>query len=151
MTPVIRFLEKLVILIDGSLMLLYDVTATSKSNQPSLTCGLWVLTGLLAFIIIEKVFSFDKDNEDNIECEPNIDNGVKKSLSIRRKKSSFILNNLTVNYGSTPELLKPLVNGVTTNNNNMEKTESPSLEKKPSNIHVSILMGFLIFHISRAC
>lgn len=27
-------------------------------------CGLWVLTGLLVFIIVEKMFSFNKPSED---------------------------------------------------------------------------------------
>ncbi|XP_065214234.1 zinc transporter ZIP13 homolog [Planococcus citri] len=119
-------------------------STTSKTNQPSLTCGLWVLAGLLAFIIIEKMFSFEKDNEEEegetleADCDfENEKNAVKKSLSIRRKKSSFILNDLTA------EIIKPLINGTIANNNNNNNNnndnleKSRPLEKKPSNIHVS--------------
>lgn len=84
------------------------------------------------------MFSFEKENEneDEVECDYDYENeinAVKKSLSIRRKKSSFILNDLTA------EIIKSSVNGDVAknnnNNNNLEKSQ-PS-EKKPANIHVS--------------
>lgn len=116
----------------------YSYSSTSSRNaQPSLTCGLWVLAGLLAFIIIEKMFSFEKGDENEDEVEDDCDyenekNTLKSSLSVRRKKSSFILNDLTA------EIIKSTVIGnVANNNNNNNLEKSPHLEKKPANIHVS--------------
>lgn len=32
-----------------------------------MTCGLWVLSGFLIFIIAEKIFIFEKDDEDDTD------------------------------------------------------------------------------------
>lgn len=64
----------------------------AKHEHPSLACGLWVLAGLLVFIIIEKIFSFEKEEEDPTSTEPSAN---LKSMPMRRKRSSFILNDLT--------------------------------------------------------
>ena len=57
-------------------------------------CGLWVLTGLLVFIIVEKMLSFNKTSE---EAEDELVEEKKKSSSfIMPKKLSgedYILNN----------------------------------------------------------
>ncbi|XP_035737992.1 zinc transporter ZIP13 homolog [Vespa mandarinia] len=48
-----------------------------NSNPPSMPCGLWVLTGFLVFVIVEKIFAFDYDPEeqqadDNTNTSKNI-------------------------------------------------------------------------------
>lgn len=44
-------------------------------------CGLWVLTGLLVFIIVEKMFSFNKSSE---ESEDEI-------VEVKKSNGSFIM------------------------------------------------------------
>lgn len=124
-------------------MIFWFVLAT-RNEHPSIYCGLWVLTGLLAFIIVEKMFSFEKENEDdtdimNENIEPSMNS---KTASIRRKKSSFILNDLTVNYVTESKILKTLASTVTSNNSLID-IKFPQLVKKPSNIHVSIFHTYL--------
>lgn len=116
----------------------YSDVISTRNEHPSIYCGLWVLTGLLAFIIVEKMFSFEKENEDdtdimNENIEPSMNS---KTASIRRKKSSFILNDLTVNYVTESKILKTLASTVTSNNSLID-IKFPQLVKKPSNIHVS--------------
>ncbi|XP_033322942.2 zinc transporter Zip99C [Megalopta genalis] len=36
-------------------------TASSDADHPSMTTGLWVLSGFLVFVIVEKLFSFEQD------------------------------------------------------------------------------------------
>lgn len=57
-------------------------------------CGLWVLTGLLIFIIVEKMFSFNKPPED-VEDEL-VEDKKNSSVFVAPKKVSdedYILNN----------------------------------------------------------
>lgn len=65
-----------------------------KKGDASMFCGLWVLTGLLVFIIVEKMLSFNKTSE---EAEDELVEEKKKSSSfIMPKKLSgedYILNN----------------------------------------------------------
>lgn len=113
-----------------------STSTETKTSEPFLNCGLWVLAGLLAFIIIEKMFSFEKkdENDEEIRDEKTI---LEKSLSVRRKKSSFILNDLTA------EIIKSKVNGDVIKNNNVSSNNNNNLdkiqpsEKKPANVHVS--------------
>lgn len=132
------------------MVIVYFFIAVTKNQHPSLTCGLWVLTGLLIFIIIEKVFSFEKD-EDNVVLARDTknlnisDNGSKSTTSsIRRKKSSFILNDLTVNYVTETNILKTITTNITNNNNDLVDKNISQLIKKPSNVHVSNFRLFVI-------
>lgn len=67
-------------------------------GDASMFCGLWVLTGLLVFIIVEKMFSFNKPLEDAEEelVEDKKQNG---SLITPKKVSDedYILNNNVCN------------------------------------------------------
>lgn len=92
------------------------------------------------------MFSFEKENEDdagivNENIEPSVNS---KTTSIRRKKSSFILNDLTVNYVTESKILKTLA-GTVTNNNNLVDIKFPQLVKKSSNIHVSSVFHMYLY------
>lgn len=63
-------------------------------GDASMFCGLWVLTGLLVFIIVEKMFSFNKSSEDS-EVELVEDKMNNSSFIVPKKVSDddYILNN----------------------------------------------------------
>ena len=143
----------------------------SGKTHSNSTCGLWVLAGLLIFIIVEKICSFDKDLDEDVgtdivlitgETAPDTSKVDKKtesstattnrSTSIitalpmrRRKSSSFHPKDLAVNYDA--KILRKLSTTIM-NNNNVDdvETESP-LTKKSSNIHVSVHRIYFIISL----
>lgn len=51
--------------------LFFNFSGVGKHQHPSLFCGLWVLVGMLAFIIVEKVFSnLQEPLETKIKIKP---------------------------------------------------------------------------------
>ncbi len=89
------------------------------------------------------MFTFEKEsNEDDslwkVSTDANKILDISNTLPIRRKKSSFILNDLTVNYVTEADILKKLVTGVADNNNTGDE-KLTQLAKKPSSVRVSIL------------
>ncbi|KAL2738210.1 zinc transporter ZIP13 [Vespula maculifrons] len=96
-----------------------------NSNSPSMPCGLWVLTGFLVFVIVEKIFAFDYDPEeqqtdDNKEPSENIT----KNLETEKEEME---NNNCINLIGIKQ--KNGYNQRCTDNEFLEV--EPFLEKKP--------------------
>ncbi|XP_022192244.2 zinc transporter ZIP13 homolog [Nilaparvata lugens] len=66
-----------------------------KSSESSMFCGLWVLAGLLVFIIAEKAFAFPHDEEEE---EGEEQKEMKKEKSGEEKK--LLLNNNTDDFSA---------------------------------------------------
>lgn len=96
-------------------------------------CGMWVLAGLLAFIIIEKVFTFEKDDDEDEENEKNfVAAKMKAPLSIKRKRSTLMLNDPSINFDADTQ--SPNLNSdYLVNNNNGEEPKLQSVAKKVIN------------------
>lgn len=62
-------------------------------GDASMFCGLWVLTGLLVFIIVEKMFSFNKPPEDAVEDLVEDKNKNGSLITPKMSDEDYILNN----------------------------------------------------------
>ncbi|XP_075229101.1 zinc transporter Zip99C [Lycorma delicatula] len=103
-----------------------------SSESSSMFCGLWVLAGLLVFIIAEKAFSFP--SEENTEVD----------VKVLIKEEELILNNNTVEFPSSKSADLKYLNGGSSYSvkastvDNLYKEKSFSVtEKKVSNKQMS--------------
>lgn len=62
-----------------------DLLKRASSNPPSMPCGLWVLSGFLVFVIVEKIFAFDYEPE----VENDSSSGTHEKEIIEKNKSSL--------------------------------------------------------------
>ena len=90
----------------------YAVKTGADAGHPSMACGLWVLSGFLVFVIVEKLFSFEREPDavadesaiedkgenasaeeakemENNNCIPLTGNNLKNEFSKRYAKTDF--------------------------------------------------------------
>ncbi|KAK7591227.1 hypothetical protein V9T40_002840 [Parthenolecanium corni] len=106
-------------------------------------CGMWVLAGLLAFIIIEKVFTFEKDDDEDEENEKNfVAAKMKAPLSIKRKRSTLMLNDPSINFDADTQ--SPNLNSdYLVNNNNGEEPKLQSVAKKDISGYLNLMANMI--------
>lgn len=64
-----------------------DLLKRASPNPPSMPCGLWVLTGFLVFVIVEKIFAFDYEAEV-VETDSSSSSTREKQQILENKKLS---------------------------------------------------------------
>ncbi|OAD62231.1 hypothetical protein WN48_06872 [Eufriesea mexicana] len=130
---------------DVFLHLLPEAWANSSLNRgkdaghPSMTCGLWVLGGFLVFVIVEKLFTFEQETENEDDSTSNAE--VCEKVDIEAEKE--MENNNCINLiGNNPK------NGLTKKNSNdfpkIINELEPFLEEK--NGYSQLPNGFKVIH-----
>ena len=62
----------------------YAVKTGADAGHPSMACGLWVLSGFLVFVIVEKLFSFER--EPDAEAEESVIEDKGENASVEEEK-----------------------------------------------------------------
>lgn len=109
------------------------------AGHPSMTCGLWVLTGFLVFVIAEKLFAFEQETE----IEDTSINNAKICEKANTEDEKEMENNNCINLiGSNPKngFSKRLANDFSKAINELQ----PFLEKK--NGYSQLPNGFKDIH-----
>ncbi|XP_076279665.1 zinc transporter Zip99C [Lasioglossum baleicum] len=73
----------------------------SNAGHPSMVSGLWVLSGFLVFVIVEKLFCFEQDSEDEEEAtndeEPSGEMSVEPEKEMENNNCIMLVNGIPKN------------------------------------------------------
>lgn len=70
------------------------------AGHPSMTCGLWVLGGFLVFVIVEKLFAFEQEAEDEDDSSNDTETCEKNSIEAEKEMEN---NNCINLIGNSPK------------------------------------------------
>lgn len=104
----------------------------SDAGHPSMLCGLWVLSGFLVFVIVEKLFSFEQESEEEEATndeEPNHQTSIEAEKEMENNNCIMLVNGNPKNGISkayTKTDIQKIINDI-----------QPFLEKKNVYSHLS--------------
>lgn len=121
-----------------------------ESSHPSFSVGAWVLTGLVVFVIAEKLFAPSDDDDEEEEEEEEVEkretekDKVPIVLAVTQKKSTSLENNNNVPVANGKAKLSNghIPNGTATKSH-LETVKAPKSEKAAKKIGGKQMSGYL--------
>lgn len=108
-----------------------SLKTASDAGHPSMVSGLWVLSGFLAFVIVEKLFCFEQDSEakEELDEEPSNETSIEPEKEMENNNSIMLVNGNPKNgisKGYTKTDVQKIINDI-----------QPFLEKKKAYSHLA--------------
>lgn len=86
----------------------------NSSDSSSMFCGMWVLAGLLVFIVAEKAFAFPHGEDEEEEGEKEKHKELSSKENVQPKEKMLLLNNNTDDFAAAALLTTEKKNGYAT-------------------------------------